>query len=293
MPDSVRVGTSANGPVGVALLARDGEHPQLAGLDLAVELGQPGEADVDLLAEQGAGQRAAAVVGDVVDVVGVDADLVGQLHREQVVRPARRRAAADGDRAGVVRPGLRPGRRWSRTASRPAPGPPRARSSAGPAAWRPAAGTRCRRSTSSPTTPSPTVIIVCSSPALPISVGHRAGAAGADHVVDRERAAGDVVVLHHLHGRAAGLVVAAAGAVGDDHQQVAAVVAAGDPAGRHRQQQHRGRSRRAPAICPELVASAPTLPVAASPVEAPCSPRAGRCTTTRSCHVRRRNDCLA
>ena len=63
-------------------------------------------------------------------------------------------------------------------------------------------------------------------------VGHRRGAAGPDHVVDGERAAGDVGVLHHLHGRAARLVVAATGAVGDDHQQVAAVVAAGHPAAR-------------------------------------------------------------
>ena len=72
---------------------------------------------------------------------------------------------------------------------------------------------------------------------------HRRGATGADHVVDGEVAAGDVVVDHHLHGRAAGLVVAAAGAVGDDHQDVAAVVAARHPAagqdGRAQQQRRR------------------------------------------------------
>ena len=50
---------------GEPLLAGDREHAQLAGVDLALELAEPGEADLDLLAEQGAGQRPAAVVRDV------------------------------------------------------------------------------------------------------------------------------------------------------------------------------------------------------------------------------------
>jgi hypothetical protein len=55
--------------------------------------------------------------------------------------------------------------------------------------------------------------------------GHRARAACSDHVVDGEGAAGDVSLIHHLHGFASGLVVPATRSVRDDHPEVAAVVA--------------------------------------------------------------------
>ena len=76
--------------LGLALFAGHGEHPQVPGLDLAGELSEPGEADLDLLAEQRARQRAATVVGHVVDGVRVDVDGLGELHGEQVVGPAGR-----------------------------------------------------------------------------------------------------------------------------------------------------------------------------------------------------------
>ena len=44
-------------------------------------------------------QVAAAVVRHEVDLLGVDADGLGELHRQQVVRAAGRGAAADADRA--------------------------------------------------------------------------------------------------------------------------------------------------------------------------------------------------
>ena len=68
MSDSCRVGTSLTASPVEPLLAGHREDPQLAGLDLALELAETREADLDLLAEQRAGQRAAAVVGHVADL---------------------------------------------------------------------------------------------------------------------------------------------------------------------------------------------------------------------------------
>ena len=56
------------------LVAGHREHPQLAGLDLVDELAGTRRADGDLLAEQRGQQVAAAVIGDEVDLLRVDAD---------------------------------------------------------------------------------------------------------------------------------------------------------------------------------------------------------------------------
>src|SRR4051812_12656368 len=72
----------------------DGQHAHLAGLDLVEELAEAGGAERDLAAQQGRQQVAAAVVGDEVDLAGIDADGLSQLHGQQVVRSARRRPAS-------------------------------------------------------------------------------------------------------------------------------------------------------------------------------------------------------
>ena len=70
-------------------VARHREDLDLAGLDLVEELAEAAGAEGDLVADEGREQLAAAVEADVADVLGVDADGLGQLHREQVVGAAR------------------------------------------------------------------------------------------------------------------------------------------------------------------------------------------------------------
>ena len=86
--------------------ARHGEHADVAGLDLVEELTEAGGAEGDLVAEQRRQQLAAAVVRHVAHGLGVDADGLGELHRQQVVGAARRGAAAD--RRGSWGPSSRP-----------------------------------------------------------------------------------------------------------------------------------------------------------------------------------------
>ena len=107
MPDSFRVGASTtstrSGSAG-------GQHPNLAGLDLVEELTVAGGAEGDLAAQHRRQQVTATVVGDEVDLLGVDADGLGELHRQQVVRAARHEPPPTAMRLGVGLPGRRPGR---------------------------------------------------------------------------------------------------------------------------------------------------------------------------------------
>ena len=77
--------------------AADGQYPHLTGLDLVQELAEARRAERDLAAEDCRQQVTATVVGDEVDLLRVDADGLGQLHRQQMVGAARGRSAADGE----------------------------------------------------------------------------------------------------------------------------------------------------------------------------------------------------
>ena len=86
--------------------ARHGEDADVAGLDLVEELTEARGAEGDLVAEQRRQQLAATVVRHVAHGLGVDADGLGELHRQQVVGAARRGAAADREALRVLLPGL-------------------------------------------------------------------------------------------------------------------------------------------------------------------------------------------
>ena len=227
------------------LLAGDGEDPEVAVLDLARELAEPGHADVDLLAEQRGDERTAAVVRDVADVVGVDLHLGGELHREQVVGSSGAGTATDVDRARVRLPCRdqvldRLVRRvgghhdalllLDEPGDRGHPGRSRVRL------------VRVDRADDAEAHRHDQVLGAL----LVEETLHRDRATGADDVADLE-AAGELVLLHRPDRGATGEVVAAAGAVGDHHPQppVAGVVGvAGDTAAaRDDRQCERGQER--------------------------------------------------
>ena len=106
MSDSVSVGTSLTDSPVEPLLAGHGQRAQLTGLDLALELAEPEKPTWILLPSRALVSGPPPSYGDVADLVGVDAHGLGELHREQVVRPTRRRAAADDDPVRVLLPGL-------------------------------------------------------------------------------------------------------------------------------------------------------------------------------------------
>src|SRR5215212_5332628 len=78
-------------PVGPAY----GQHSDLSRFYLVQELAVTGCAERDLAAEHGRQQLTATVVGDVVHLLGLDANCLGELHRQQMVRPTGGGAAAN------------------------------------------------------------------------------------------------------------------------------------------------------------------------------------------------------
>ena len=211
---SVSVGTSASACCGYRSSPETASTRSSPSSICVGELGQAREADVDLLAEQGAGQRSAAVVGDVVDVVGVDADASaraasGRGGRARPARSRRRRRTTPGsslpgldevvDRLVRRVAGHQDALRLAhQLGERGRVGEPEV------------VAERVDRPDHAEPDRHHRVLVA----GVADHVGDRVGAAGALDVVDGEVAAGDVVVLHHLHRRAAGLVVAAAGALG-------------------------------------------------------------------------------